>query len=54
MLIGDIEINPTKIICLGLNYKDHIEETRPGQALPTEPVLFTKSLNCLIQNEEPI
>ena len=54
MLIGDIEINPTKIICLGLNYKDHIEETRPGQALPTEPVLFTKSLNCLIQNKEPI
>jgi 5-oxopent-3-ene-1,2,5-tricarboxylate decarboxylase/2-hydroxyhepta-2,4-diene-1,7-dioate isomerase len=54
MLIGDIEIKPTKIICLGLNYKDHIEETRPGQALPTEPVIFTKSLNCLIQNKEPI
>lgn len=54
MLIGDIEINPTKIICLGLNYFDHLQETRPGQKPPTEPVLFTKSLNCLIQNNEPI
>jgi 5-oxopent-3-ene-1,2,5-tricarboxylate decarboxylase/2-hydroxyhepta-2,4-diene-1,7-dioate isomerase len=52
MLIGDIEINPTKIICLGLNYKDHVEET--GRKLPDEPVIFTKSINCLILNNAPI
>jgi len=52
MLIGDIEINPTKIICLGLNYKDHVEET--GRKLPDEPVIFTKTINCLISNNEPI
>ena len=50
--IQDITINPTKIICLGLNYLDHIEETKIKA--PKEPVLFTKTLNCLITHEEPI
>jgi 2-keto-4-pentenoate hydratase/2-oxohepta-3-ene-1,7-dioic acid hydratase in catechol pathway len=31
---------PTKIIAIGLNYRDHIEET--GQSMPTAPVLFSK------------
>ncbi|MFX1455789.1 MAG: fumarylacetoacetate hydrolase family protein [Promethearchaeota archaeon] len=50
--IGDITINPTKIICLGTNYMDHIEET--GLEIPEEPVLFSKTLNCLITNNQPI
>jgi len=52
MLIGEIEINPTKIICLGLNYKDHVEET--GRNFPDEPIIFTKTINCLILNNESI
>jgi len=31
---------PTKIICIGLNYKDHAAES--GAELPVEPVLFSK------------
>lgn len=52
MKLGDYTINPTKIICVGTNYMDHIEET--GLVIPKEPVLFPKTLNCLILNEEPI
>ena len=32
--------DPAKIICLGLNYRDHAIES--GKAIPTEPVLFSK------------
>ena len=32
--------DPGKIICVGLNYKDHAEET--GAAIPSEPVIFGK------------
>lgn len=51
-MIGDITINPTKIICLGTNYMDHIEETK--LEVPKEPLLFPKTLNCLITNNQPI
>ena len=50
--IGDIQINPTKIICLGLNYQDHIDEFK--RETPKEPVLFNKTLNCLIKDGDPI
>ena len=52
MKIGTETINPTKIICIGTNYMDHIEET--GLDVPKEPVLFPKTLNCLISNIDPI
>ena len=50
--IGEKEISPTKIICLGTNYMDHIEET--GRKVPKEPLIFSKTLNCLITDGEPI
>ncbi len=50
--IGDKTINPTKIICLGTNYMDHIEETK--REIPKEPLIFPKTLNCLVKNGEPI
>jgi 2-keto-4-pentenoate hydratase/2-oxohepta-3-ene-1,7-dioic acid hydratase in catechol pathway len=50
--IGEITINPQKIICLGTNYMDHIEET--GLEVPQEPLLFPKTLNCLITNNQPV
>ena len=52
MIIGKFTINPTKIICVGTNYMDHIEETK--LAVPKEPVLFPKTLNCLISNNQSI
>jgi 2-keto-4-pentenoate hydratase/2-oxohepta-3-ene-1,7-dioic acid hydratase in catechol pathway len=52
MKVGNSSINPTKIICLGRNYLDHIQETKAP--IPTEPVFFAKSLNTLITNNEPI
>jgi len=49
--IGDQRIGapiarPHQILCIGLNYSDHAAET--GQAVPGEPILFTKSPNTLI------
>ncbi len=37
---------PHQILCIGLNYSDHASET--GQAVPDEPILFTKSPNTLV------
>jgi 2-keto-4-pentenoate hydratase/2-oxohepta-3-ene-1,7-dioic acid hydratase in catechol pathway len=37
--------DPEKIICLGLNYRDHAEET--GQEIPTTPMWFAKFANSL-------
>jgi 2-keto-4-pentenoate hydratase/2-oxohepta-3-ene-1,7-dioic acid hydratase in catechol pathway len=38
--------DPQKIICLGLNYRDHAEES--GMPIPTEPILFSKYPSTLI------
>jgi len=37
---------PGKVVCVGLNYRDHAEET--GQAIPDEPVLFSKFVNSVV------
>ncbi|MFX0103990.1 MAG: fumarylacetoacetate hydrolase family protein [Candidatus Hodarchaeota archaeon] len=52
MKLGDLVIKPTKVICIGTNYMDHIKETKLD--VPKEPVIFPKTLNCLISNNEPI
>lgn len=44
--IGAPIARPHQILCIGLNYRDHAAET--GQAVPEEPILFTKSPNTLI------
>jgi 2-keto-4-pentenoate hydratase/2-oxohepta-3-ene-1,7-dioic acid hydratase in catechol pathway len=43
---------PGKIICVGLNYRDHAEEQ--GVELPQEPLLFAKWPNTLIGPGDPI
>jgi 2,4-didehydro-3-deoxy-L-rhamnonate hydrolase len=43
---------PTKIVCVGLNYRDHAEEQ--GTELPAAPLLFAKWPNALIGPGEPI
>lgn len=45
-------LRPSKIIALGLNYRDHIEET--GWDTPSEPILFSKTPNVLIGDGEDI
>lgn len=44
--VGAPIARPHQIICVGLNYSDHAAET--GQAVPEEPILFTKSPNTLV------
>jgi 2-keto-4-pentenoate hydratase/2-oxohepta-3-ene-1,7-dioic acid hydratase in catechol pathway len=43
---------PSKIICVGLNYRDHAEEQ--GAPLPEAPLLFAKWPNALIGPGETI
>jgi len=38
--------DPRKIVCLGLNYRDHAVET--GSEIPSEPILFSKYATALI------
>jgi 2-keto-4-pentenoate hydratase/2-oxohepta-3-ene-1,7-dioic acid hydratase in catechol pathway len=44
--------DPGKFICIGLNYRDHAEET--GNAIPKEPPIFAKWPNAIIDPGEPI
>lgn len=37
---------PQKVICIGLNYRDHAEES--GLPIPEEPVCFSKFSHCVI------
>ena len=45
-------VQPTKIVCVGQNYRGHIEEL--GVPVPKEPVIFFKPPSCLIGHEHPI
>jgi 2-keto-4-pentenoate hydratase/2-oxohepta-3-ene-1,7-dioic acid hydratase in catechol pathway len=44
--------DPPKIVCIGLNYRDHAAES--GAPIPAEPVLFSKFATALVGPEEPI
>src|SRR5262249_40510622 len=44
--------DPSKIICLGLNYRDHAGEG--GVPVPREPVLFSKFTTTLIGDGDVI
>lgn len=43
---------PSKVVCVGLNYKNHIQEM--GRELPRYPALFAKFADCLIGAADPI
>ena len=43
---------PSKIVCVGLNYKDHAEEM--GMEMPKEPLLFLKPSTSVIGHGEDI
>ncbi|MFL5328355.1 MAG: fumarylacetoacetate hydrolase family protein [Gemmataceae bacterium] len=44
--------DPPKILCIGLNYRDHAIEG--GKAIPTEPVLFGKFSNALCAHSDVV
>jgi 2-keto-4-pentenoate hydratase/2-oxohepta-3-ene-1,7-dioic acid hydratase in catechol pathway len=43
--LGPPVANPSKLLCIGLNYSDHAREA--GQPIPSEPVLFMKATTSL-------
>lgn len=43
---------PPKIVCLGLNYRDHAKEQKAK--IPREPVIFMKPHTAVIGSEQPI
>ncbi len=43
---------PPTILCIGLNYRQHAEET--GAKIPEHPVLFIKAANALNNPDDPI
>jgi 2-keto-4-pentenoate hydratase/2-oxohepta-3-ene-1,7-dioic acid hydratase in catechol pathway len=45
-------VMPSKIVCVGLNYKDHAAES--GKPLPPEPLIFIKPRTAVIGPGDPI
>ncbi|KAB8172905.1 fumarylacetoacetate hydrolase family protein [Microbispora catharanthi] len=50
--VGAPVARPGKIICIGLNYSDHAEET--GAAIPAEPVVFMKASNTMVGPDDEV
>jgi 2-keto-4-pentenoate hydratase/2-oxohepta-3-ene-1,7-dioic acid hydratase in catechol pathway len=43
---------PGKIICIGLNYLDHVKES--GAEMPKAPLIFSKFVSCVVAPNEAI
>src|SRR5712671_7450085 len=43
---------PSKIICIGVNYREHVAES--GAQVPLEPVVFMKATSSLIGPNDPV
>src|SRR5580765_5424421 len=52
MRLGPPICRPSKIVCIGLNYRDHAAET--GAKIPLEPVIFFKSTTALVGPNDPL
>ena len=50
--IGAPVARPGKIVCIGLNYHDHAEET--GAAVPAEPVVFMKAPDTVVGPDDEV
>jgi 2-keto-4-pentenoate hydratase/2-oxohepta-3-ene-1,7-dioic acid hydratase in catechol pathway len=44
--------DPGRIVCVGLNYRTHIEET--GRDTPTHPILFSRYANSHVAHGQPM
>ncbi len=49
---GKLFSNPGKIVCIGLNYREHAAEA--GEKVPTVPILFNKYNNALAPHQVTI
>lgn len=52
LTFGPAVTQPGKILCIGLNYRKHAEET--GSAIPQTPILFSKFNNALAGHQEEV
>lgn len=50
--IGAPVARPGKVVCVGLNYRDHAIET--GAEIPAEPVLFLKASNTVVGPDDEV
>jgi 2,4-didehydro-3-deoxy-L-rhamnonate hydrolase len=50
--LGSAVCRPSKIVCIGLNFRDHAAES--GQAVPQEPVIFFKATTSLNGPNDPV
>src|SRR4051812_5081501 len=50
--VGPPLARPSKIVCIGLNFKDHAAESKMD--LPKEPVLFFKATTAVVGPDDPL
>ncbi len=50
--LGPPLVNPSKIVCVGLNYAQHAAES--GMDVPGEPVLFFKATSAICGPDDPL
>jgi 2,4-didehydro-3-deoxy-L-rhamnonate hydrolase len=50
--LGPPVTRPSKIVCIGLNYRDHAAETKAEA--PKEPVIFFKATTSLVGPNDPL
>jgi 2,4-didehydro-3-deoxy-L-rhamnonate hydrolase len=50
--LGSAVCRPSKIVCIGLNYRDHAAETKAEP--PKEPVIFFKATTSLVGPNDPL
>lgn len=50
--LGPPSTRPSKLICIGLNYKKHAEEG--GMELPPEPVIFFKATSAIVGPDDNV
>ncbi len=50
--LGEIDLRPTKAICVGRNYSAHAVEL--GHEIPTEPLIFMKPVSAIVPAQDAI
>jgi 2-keto-4-pentenoate hydratase/2-oxohepta-3-ene-1,7-dioic acid hydratase in catechol pathway len=50
--LGPALARPSKIICIGLNFRDHAAES--NMAIPAEPVVFFKATSAIVGPNDPV
>ena len=50
--LGPPLARPSKLICIGLNFRDHAAET--GAPVPAEPVVFFKATSAIVGPNDPL